>query len=571
VQSVALCQKILGFSTMKHSIMCLTLALQTLGFAQDPTETPIPNETEKQHTIKLRGVVLVGKKDLVLRDSDLQNIQGLVVSEVILPGSMEELKNLLNPLYLNQPVDQEKILEIKSAIYDYYEKHGDPFILIMVPPQDISSQVLQLVVIQGKVGTISVEGNNWFSKQRIKSFLHTKSGDEIDLDSIQRDLDLVNRNPFRRVNMVYSPGTKFGTTDLALTVEDRHPLRVYAGVDNTGIETTSRQRFFTGITFGNFLWLDHLFTYQYTSSYDVKRFQGHTGQYMAPLPWGHLLSLYGGYSTVDPYMPFPAMHHHGQNGQTSLRYVLPLNTRPRSTQDLSFGFDFKTTNNTITFSELVVNFGRTVNLSQFALEYKRHREFKSARFDFDVQVFYSPGAIFPQQSNEDFESLRKDAKNHWIYGKGSIRYFQLLPQEFTMTLWLQAQGSSANLLPSEQFGIGGYATVRGYDERQLNMDNAFLSSVEFRSPLIPMIAMIRSFPMKDALQFLAFIDYGWGKNKNLFPGEPLSSYLLSVGPGIRYTLDPYLAARLDWGIKLHKKKIFSGGGSEIHFSLTMSY
>lgn len=537
----------------------------------DPLDDDYLQKSRSLRSIRLKGLVLVDSKENMLEDKQLKEIEGLYVSNLALPGNFKELEKSLNGIYLDQPLDIEKITQIKNAIYNFYEKNHDPFILIVVPSQNISYKVLQLIVIPAKAGKIEVKGNRWFSEKAIKSYVRTKPGDALDQYALERDLDVINRNPFRRVNMVYSPGQEFGMTDLTFAVEDRRTYRLYAGADNTGVETTGRERFFTGITFGNFLWMDHLFTYQYTSSYDLKRFQGHTGQYMAPIFHRHLLNLYGGYSTVDPHMPFPSMKHHGENGQASLRYVIPLKSNPRSTQDLSLGFDFKNMNNTVTFSELIVNFGRSVNLSQFVFEYKSHQEGKSARFDFDVQLFYSPGALFPHQSNADFDSLRKGAKNRWGYGKGSIRYLQNLPKQFTMTAWIQGQYSSANLLPSEQFGIGGYATVRGYDERQLNMDNAFLSSLEFRSPLIPMVSMLRSSPVKDALQFLAFIDYGWGGNRNLLPGEPKTTYLLGAGPGVRYTLDPYLAARLDWGIKLHKRELFTGGNSEVHFSVTMSY
>lgn len=67
------------------------------------------------------------------------------------------------------------------------------------------------------------------------------------------------------------------------------------------------------------------------------------------------------------------------------------------------------------------------------------------------------------------------------------------------------------------------------------------------------------------------IDSGWGTNHKTIPGEPQPDFLLSTGPGVRYTLDPYFSARLDWGIKLHQQAVFTGGGSMLHFNATFSY
>jgi hemolysin activation/secretion protein len=213
-----------------------------------------------------------------------------------------------------------------------------------------------------------------------------------------------------------------------------------------------------------------------------------------------------------------------------------------------------------------------VNLTQFMLGYKRNQEWKNFRIDFDAELFYAPGPMVGNESNADYNELRPNAKNQYIYAKAALRYFQNLPMSFTMTAWIRGQLSSQNLLPSEQFGIGGYDTVRGYDERQLSMDTAFVGNLEFRTPAISMITMLRNCPAKDALQFLGFIDYGYGKNHNLFEGEPLSAYLLSIGPGVRYTFDPYLAIRADYGVKLHHLAYaddFEAG--ELHFSVTASY
>ncbi len=80
-------------------------------------------------------------------------------------------------------------------------------------------------------------------------------------------------------------------------------------------------------------------------------------------------------------------------------------------------------------------------------------------------------------------------------------------------------------------------------------------NAEARTPPISLISMIRRRPMKDAIQFLAFVDYGYGRNHNAIVQEPSPDFLIGAGPGLRYTLDPYVAVRLDWGFKLHEQGI----------------
>ncbi len=116
-------------------------------------------------------------------------------------------------------------------------------------------------------------------------------------------------------------------------------------------------------------------------------------------------------------------------------------------------------------------------------------------------------------------------------------------------------------------GIGGYGTVRGYDERQYNADQAILSSLEWAFPSWPLLSLFNRRKISDAMHLLLFADGAYGTNY----GENTGTYLLSAGPGLRYTFAPYLALRLDLGFRLHEEATFVGDFYKWHFNLTGSY
>ena len=393
----------------------------------------------------------------------------------------------------------------------------------------------------------------------------------INQQSLLNDLDFINRNPLRRANVIYAPGEREGTTDVILNVDDRRPYRLYAGAENTGVPTTDRQRWFTGFNWGNAFGLDHILAYQYTASYDVDKFQAHTAQYIAPLPWHHVLDVFGGASWVHPDLEEPSMDSRGFSGQASGRYIIPFLLGTYLRQEGIIGFDYKRTNNTIEFTDDFPTFGKNVNLTQFVFIYAGNYERNSYRLDFEGGLYWSPGKWISDQTNKDFGSLRPDAKNHWVYFLASFSYLQRLPKSFSLFLLAEGQLSSQNLLPSEQFGLGGYDTIRGYDQRELSTENGLLLSAEARSPALPLFSNIPKVKFSDALQFLIFLDYGYGRYKKMLPNEQKNQYLIGAGPGIRYTLEPYLTARLDWGIKLHKRPEYGGGNSMVHFAVTGSF
>lgn len=163
--------------------------------------------------------------------------------------------------------------------------------------------------------------------------------------------------------------------------------------------------------------------------------------------------------------------------------------------------------------------------------------------------------------------LRYRAKNKYIYGLMQFSpYFSLKNQ---MSIWfnLRSQLSSSNLIASEQFGLGGYDTVRGYSEREVNKDNAVLLNFEVRS------ASVKIFKgLINELQFLAFLDTGAGWDKYSTPNVKNFQYLAGIGPGLRYNIKNNLVCRVDLGFKLHKTEANKHADyRRLHFSFIGSF
>jgi len=469
-------------------------------------------------------------------------------------------------VFLDQPLDKEKLQEIKQAVESHAQARGYPLTIALVEARETTYGSVKIVVVASLVGEISIQGNRWTNKKILQRYVNLKPGDLVNEGKLSSDLNFMNRNPFRSVSAIYSAGKKPKTTDITFASRDQKPWLIYAGAQNNGIVSTGRSRYFTGITFGRMWDADQIFTYQYTTSSDFHKFQAHTIQAVSFFPWKHLLDVYGGYSAVHPDSAFEAVRSHGQSGQASFRYVVPLTYNPRLIHEIGFGSDWKRMNNTVEFSEGTPIFGKNVNLFQLIASWKGNYRTDTALFDFKAEAVGSPGKWLPDQTNADYESLRPEAKNHWLYGRGFISYLQNLPKDFSLYFDAWGQLSSTNLLPSEQLGIGGADTVRGYNERELNKDVGLITNFEARSPPIKVLGH-RWKNIKDQLQFLVFYDFGFGTNHTPIPGEPKRQYLMGTGPGIRYLIGTNLNVRLDWGIRLHTHN----PGSLLHFSVIGSY
>jgi len=116
-------------------------------------------------------------------------------------------------------------------------------------------------------------------------------------------------------------------------------------------------------------------------------------------------------------------------------------------------------------------------------------------------------------------------------------------------------------------GMGGYQTVRGYDERAANGDDGFLISTEVATPPVSLAHLLGNQKIKDQLQFLGFVDYGGTSLHQITPADVNpNSNLLGVGPGLRYVINPYLSIRFDYGFQMTDPGYVDTGFDSHHHS-----
>ncbi|MBF8262829.1 MAG: hypothetical protein HW387_494 [Parachlamydiales bacterium] len=208
-----------------------------------------------------------------------------------------------------------------------------------------------------------------------------------------------------------------------------------------------------------------------------------------------------------------------------------------------------------------------VNISQVMAKYARQWTFSSVTVPISLEAYFSPCQTLPHQSNADFSALRHQATNRYIYSIFTLSPLFNLPHNFELFLNLRTQLSSQNLISTEQFGLGGFYSVRGYDENEIYRDNAILTNIELRLPSFNFIKRL-----KNRLQFLLFLDTGMGWDVHPAPNVKNLQYLIGTGPGLRYNLSNYLVFRFDCGFKLHRTEFDQNENvQKIHFGLVGSF
>ncbi|MBX7065971.1 MAG: hypothetical protein K1X28_01950 [Parachlamydiales bacterium] len=511
----------------------------------------------------------------------LSAVKSIDVVEDSEPSLQTDLQLLLEEEYVGVSFDSEKAALLKKTISQFYEERDFLVESVTIPPQDVTDGQLVVNVLLSKVGSVTFVGNQHFSDKLLSKYFRSHEGDEIRLDRITSDLSWMNRNPYRRTGAVLSPGNSPGTTDIELITQDRTPFSVYYGWDDRGNDSIGLYRQFAGFSWGKFFGTDQTLAFQFTNSAWNSHLLAYFVDYEAPLPWRHLLSIYGGYSEVRSKKFADFFHNRGKTASSSLRYTIPVTWSENAIHEFSFGSDYKFTNNNLLFSETPL-FSKDTALFQFSLSWSMDFKPTNGKTFFWIELFGSPFTnTLPHQTKDEYDSLRPFAKVRYLYGQAEFEKNWILPREFCLRFRALGQAATTNLLPSEQLGLGGADTVRGYRERIFNADAGAIANLELSFPTFSFLKRLCSFcnacspcsfipeiptpKAMDRMSLYLFADYAYGCVYHKVVDSAKSESLIGIGPGLKYAMDPYLNIQVDWGFRLRAVQLEDSLGGRLHF------
>lgn len=464
--------------------------------------------------------------------------------------------------FLGRPIDAKLVGEVRAAVAGRFTGLDRPFVRVTVPPQDVTDGVLKLVVVEGRVGRITVAGARWFPARRYLQAVRLRAGDPIDNARLRADLDWINRNPYRHASVVAAPGLQPGQTDLVIRVRERRPWALNLGFDNSGSRASGLQRVSAGMDWGDAFGRGDDLSYQVSGTPDSSKVRQHSLSYTADLPWRNALSVSVSYATS--HSGGPDIDSTGVTKIVSARYAIPLAAHEGASRRLGLGFDYKSTNNDILFGGVSV-FPTASEVDQFVADYVAQDADGFASLAVTLAV--SPGHLSPHNNDAAFAAQQFGARAEYAYARAALLRSGRLPAGLAWSSRATAQISTATLLPSEQLAFGGGQSVRGFTDQGATRDLGLVWQNDVRSHPLD-VGRPLGWPT-GALTASAgwFIDAGFGQNH----GRAKSSVaLVSTGPALDLQITPRAVARISWGVPLIENGV-SGGRLPIQFAIQTSF
>lgn len=516
-------------------------------------------------TSNLRGIRIVRSTREVSK-SGLGGVSGVVLEGVDLP-------NKVYPVFESRIGTSLTLGDLNQMVRDAvlaYRKSDLPVVDVLVPEQEITSGVLQLVIIEGRLGDVIVEGASRPESRALAGQIRTERGEVIRESQLTEDLAWINKHPTRQVDLIFSPGDGYGETDVILRSQAYKDLQAYFAYENSGTETLGEDRAIFGVSWTGPLFFGEgsILSYQLTTNFDKSdaNIHGHSGVFATYLPWRHQLTLLGAY--VDSKANFVnangiPISTDGVNKQGSIRYGIPLPSIGNISHELELGMDIKSSSTDLDLNSAQV-FDTISEIAQYSLGYNIIAKDTSGVWRVDSEVYSSPGDKTVLNTDAIFDSQRAGAKANYTYGRVSIeRDQQLGDGGWTVFARMQGQVTNGNLLASETLGAGGYDTVRGFEQRVVRGDSGLVGSVELRTPTFYPAVFGGFDNVRDGAFGLLFYDAATLSSEDPLPGE-IDRSLGSVGVGFRYQKSDWFTLRVDYGFQVSEQGFDDGEQGRWH-------
>jgi hemolysin activation/secretion protein len=499
-----------------------------------------------------------------------QQEQTFTIRRFIIEGSalfsVEELQNQVRQ-FIGRRRTAADVEGARDALERYFHDQGYPTVMVNIPEQAVQNKVIKLDIIENRVGTVTVTGNNWFSTEKILRELPSIApGQVIKLQQLQLEANRINRNPDFKMVPEMQPGKAPESVDMTLKVSDQIPLHGSLELNNRSSHDTTALRLNAALHYDNLWQRDHSFSVQYQiSPQKPSEVQVVSGSYTLPAPWDRddKVVLYGVLSNTETASA-AGFNNLGKGSIIGSRLVLPLRGEGNFSHTAVVGVDYKNFEETVS---LAGTDGVKSPISYFPFSIAYNGSFRDdggvTSFNAGVNMSFRGAVANPRQ----FEDKRYKARGNYITMTAGVERSQKLPGDFTLLARLDGQIADQPLIANEQYTSGGVESVRGYRESEASGDNALHGVFELAG--LDLLKKVG----KERFSLTPYIFYDgaglWVKDP--LPGQESVVGLEGVGFGLRGTLFGSIDFQTDYGFALLDTNRTSTGDSYLHFKVKWQF
>jgi hemolysin activation/secretion protein len=474
-----------------------------------------------------------------------QSLPTFKVRRVEISGSTvldrAEIKAISDPL-IGKEVTLEQILQLRTAITDRYVEGGYTTSGAFFPLQEGFDGIVRIQIIEGELENIEINGLKRLSENYVESRLKLSAGKPLNIRNLEKAIQLLQQNPlFNSVETKLISGSAPGLSILRVDLSEAPSVTTQLSVANDESPNIGEYKATVAIASGNLMGLGDRLSTEYSLTEGLDRY---SLSYSIPIDArdGNLFVSYKNNDSEITRAPFVPIDLKAESRSFSFGYRQPIIKTPEHELALSLALDLRENESFLareSFSLERDRLGETGKSKISALRFTQEWLSRSPKNILATSSQFSMGI-------DAFDATVRDTgtDGRFVSWLGQFQWLSALnnKRDALLVTSLATQITLESLLSIEQFAIGGFGSVRGYEQNQRIGDNGIFGSVELRVPLI------RDTDGIGLIQLAPFFDVGtvWSDREE----NDENNVLASLGLGINWELGEILKAQVYYGIPL---------------------
>jgi hemolysin activation/secretion protein len=386
--------------------------------------------------------------------------------------------------YSGQALGIQEVEHLLTEVTQAYLAAGYVTTRAYIPDQDLSTGVLRVLVVEGRIAKIEGTGLRG-------NIFPAGAGSLLNLRALEQGIDNLNRMPSHQATLDLAPGAQPGDTVVVVRDQRTRPWHASFSADNTGSRDTGREQISATVS------ADDLLGFGETASVTHRRaFPYHAGRKASEstsgslnVPWG-FESFTLGASSSSYAMTFPApsgleLPFDGTSKSLFLRTDRVLYRGQTSRLNANATLTYKQSRNFLAHTPITSS-SRDASLLDLGLSYSKPWAGGFATLDAGL----SRGlAVFGAASDpKGLPDFAPHAEFTAVKLGGSwSRSFKVRGLQLNYSSSLTSQWTNRVLYGADQLTVGGLYAVRGFDRTNLAGDKGYVwrndVSTTFKIPL----------------------------------------------------------------------------------------
>jgi len=494
------------------------------------------------------------------------------------------------------PVTAEDLNDFHAKLLKALHEEGYVFASVEFPTKVWAYGIFLAKVDCGPLGNITVRNAKHYSPQQIVRALQNQEG-KFNYAKIHGDLFDMNTKPDLKLNTKLKPVIQGGrrVIDAEIDVDDKLPIHGAVEFVNNGSKETSDWRMRTTLQHLNLTKHNDTLTLDWLTGGMFKHvgedLNSISGSYYLPIDDLYSVNLFGGWNSSDIEDLTDEIGIRGRGYYAGIQLTRVLYETAAHRTQVSIGWlyqDWRTKQDI--FGATYADRGLKISMPSLTLGYmaKNFDSFKGRNFASITLQKHTAGSFGASERSEFNENGAAFSDGDFLLTRIQLARFQRLfsgedsPGKWSLFAKVDTQLATDDLPPPLRDYVGGFNSVRGYEESEVSGDNSVVGTLELRTPLfenfIPGLTKEQQFlddnPEywgRHRLQFIAFTDFGYVSNKHSLDDELNNQTFLSAGVGLRLGLTKYSQMSVDYGYPFIEASEDTPSAGRFHIALQLQF